>query len=123
MTFRDYANHYLVEGFKRLHDEQPEMSEREYLAAFADIVTRAASDLSGKVAHLVPGFGVEVDVASDYDPAVGILIADVHLRMIGTAPYSASAVFLQHGFTFMVDDAAYHTGLRVPMDSLRVLRG
>lgn len=122
MIFRDFAHYYLVEWFTALHTAKPDLTWREYLAGFTDAVTTAATDLSGKALLAVPGLGVEVDVSADYDPAAGILHADVHLRMVGPIPYTASVVFLQHGFQYLVDDGTYHTVLRSPMAALKELR-
>ena len=122
MTFRDFAEGYLSTWFKGLHEVKPQLTWREYLAGFADAVTTAAADLAGKVTHLDPGVGVEVDVSTDYDPAAGILTADVYLRMVGSPSYTAASGFLAHGLTYLADYESYHVGLSVPLDTVRALR-
>lgn len=122
MTFRDIAERYLSTWFMGLHGVKPQLTWREYLAAFADAVTMAAADLAGQATHLDPSVGVEVDVSTDYDPAAGNLTADVYLRMVGTPSYPAALGLLSFGLTFLADYEAYHVGLTVPLASLRELR-
>lgn len=121
-TFTDFVQHYLTTWFRGLHAEKPQLTWREYLAAFTDALTTAASDLAGKATHLAPGFGVEVNVASDYDPATGLISAELHLQMVGLPAYEASTLLLSHGLLFRVDEQAFTTNVTVPMDSLRKLR-
>lgn len=122
MTFRDVAEKYIATWFNGLHAVKPQLTWREYLAAFADAVTTAAADVAGKATHLDPGAGVEVDVSTDYDPASGTLTADIYLRMVGTPSYIAASGLLTFGFVYLAEYEAYHVGLTVPMASLKELR-
>lgn len=118
MTFRDFVLRHLREQLDDIRASRRKPTIRDYQAAIADAVTLAAADLSGKVMHRVAGVGVEVDTSSDYDPSTDTFLVDVHLRMVGLSPYSASAAFLGQGFTFLADDGTYHVAMSVPRNRI-----